>query len=45
MQLTKEITKVIDNFLHEKGIYGVDRDDLEHKIAERSLCKNIHAEL
>ena len=34
MQLTKEITKVIDNFLHEKGIYGVDRDDLEHKIAE-----------
>lgn len=34
MQLTKEITKVIDNFLHEKGIYGVDCDDLEHKIAE-----------
>lgn len=34
MQLTKEITKVIDNFLHEKGIYGVDCDDLKHKIAE-----------
>lgn len=34
MQLTKEIIKVIDNFLHEKGIYGVDCDDLEHKIAE-----------
>ena len=34
MQLIKEITKVIDNFLHEKGIYGVDCDDLEHKIAE-----------
>ena len=32
MQLTKEITKVIDNFLHEKGIYGVDCDDLEHKM-------------
>ena len=23
-----------DNFLHEKGIYGVDCDDLKHKIAE-----------
>lgn len=34
IQLTKEIKKVIDNFLHEKGIYGVDCDDLEHKIAE-----------
>ena len=34
MQLTKEITKVIDNFLHEKGIYGVDCDDLEHKNEE-----------
>ena len=41
MQLTKEITKVIDNFLHEKGIYGVDRDDLEHKIAETINGKEV----
>ena len=34
MQLTREITKVIDNFLYEKGIYRVDCDDLDHKIAE-----------
>ena len=31
MQLTKEITKVIDNFLHEKGIYGVDCNGVQRE--------------
>ena len=34
MELTKEITKVFDNFLHEKGICGVECSNLEHKIME-----------